>query len=164
MVAAYGKNRELGAKNDLLWHFREMRRDMANFRSKTLNTTVIMGRKTLDSMGGKPLPERENIVLTRENDLKVDGIVVARSVEEALELAKPDVNVVNIIGGAAIYEQFMPLAENIYATEVDAAFPNADVFFPTLDDSWKKVSWTDFESDEDNKYGFSFVKYSRKTS
>ncbi len=162
IVAAYGRNGELGKDNDLLWKLGEMRKDMANFRKITLGTTVVMGRKTFNSIGDRALPDRENIVITKNEDFAADGVVVAHSIEEALELAKPEANVVNVIGGAAIYAQILPLAERIFATEVDADFPEADVHFPAIDsDAWQKKSEQKFESDDDNKYGFSFVEYER---
>lgn len=163
IVAAYGVNRELGKDNDLLWQLGEMKTDMARFRKLTIGGVVIMGRKTFDSLGGRPLPKRDNIVLTRQESITSSGdIVVARSIDEALEKADPNFRNVKVIGGAAIYAQALPYVDRIFATEVDENFPEADVFFPGLDpNAWKKVKAEEFPKDDQNKYPFSFVEYRR---
>ena len=130
MIAAVGKNRELGKNNDLIWHFKE---DMLFFRETTKGATVIMGRKTFESLP-KALPGRRNIVITKNSAYNAENAEVTDSVEHALELAKHD-NSVFIIGGASIYKAFLPFAQNIYLTEIDAVCNDADTFFPAFDKS-----------------------------
>lgn len=129
MIAAIGKNRELGKKNNLIWHFKE---DMKFFKETTMGSTVIMGRKTFESLP-KALPNRENIVITSNPDFKAQGATVVLSPEEALKKAQGDE--VFIIGGAKVYEQFLPLSDKIYLTEIEAECADADTFFPHFDKS-----------------------------
>ena len=133
MIAAIGRNNELGKDNDLIFHFKS---DMKFFRETTTGSTVVMGRKTFESLP-KVLPNRRNIVISRNADLKIDGAEVCQSVEEALELCKGDK--VFIIGGGKIYEEFLEYANKLYVTEIDADCPEADTFFPVFDKSlWKR--------------------------
>lgn len=124
MIAAIGKNRELGRNNDLIWHFKE---DMKFFRETTTGNTVIMGRKTFESLP-HALPNRRNIVITTNNDYAAEGAEVVTSIEEALETAKND-NIF-IIGGGKIYGGFLKFADKLYLTEIDAECEDADTFFP----------------------------------
>ena len=130
MIAAVGKRLELGKNNDLIWHFKE---DMLFFRETTKGATVIMGRKTFESLP-KALPGRRNIVITKNTSYKAENAEVVDSVEGALKLAKHD-NSVFIIGGASIYKAFLPFAQKIYLTEIDAVCNDADTFFPAFDKS-----------------------------
>lgn len=127
MIAAVGKNRELGKNNDLIWHFKE---DMKFFRETTTGNTVIMGRKTFESLP-HALPNRQNIVITTNADYVADGAEVAGSVQEALKMAKND-NVF-IIGGGRIYDEFLKYADKLYLTEIDGECDRADTFFPEFD-------------------------------
>jgi dihydrofolate reductase len=130
IIAAMQKNRGIGFQNRLPWKIPE---DMKRFKSLTLGHPVIMGRNTWESFPPRfrPLPDRTNIVLTRNAEWRADGAVVARSIEEALGIAKqsPGGNSVWIIGGVAVYEAALPLAGELWLTEVDAEEP-ADAFFP----------------------------------
>ncbi|MCD7732226.1 MAG: dihydrofolate reductase [Oscillospiraceae bacterium] len=128
IVAAIGKNRELGRNNSLIWH---LPTDMKLFRAETLGQTVVMGRLTYLSIG-RPLPKRRNIVITRDKSLKIDGVEMAGSLEEALELCNSDCCV---IGGAQVYSQALELADELVLTEIGAECPEADAFFPEFDKS-----------------------------
>ncbi len=134
MIVAVGRNNEIGKGNDLVFHFKN---DMKFFRETTTGGTVVMGRKTFDSLP-KVLPNRRNIVISRNENLEIDGAEVCGSVEAAVELCKNDEKVF-IIGGGNIYSQFLELADRLYLTEVDAVCDDADTFFPEFDKSaWKK--------------------------
>ena len=130
-IAAVSLDWGIGKDNDLLFHIGE---DMKRFRALTTGGTVIMGRKTLDSMpGGKPLPRRRNIVLTRQEDFAREGVEVARSQEEVLRLtAGEDPEKVWVIGGGEIYRQLLPYCRLCWLTRVYAR-PESAVFFPDLD-------------------------------
>lgn len=131
IIAAMGKNHELGKDNSLIWN---LPGDMKFFRTITAGSTVIMGRKTYDSIG-RPLPKRRNIVITRNSGLKIDGVEIVSSLEEAVELAKDGSfpGDIFIIGGASIYSQALPIADELVLTEIKNSYPEADVFFPEVD-------------------------------
>lgn len=129
IIAAVGKNRELGKDNALMW---ELPGDMKFFRTQTSGHAVIMGRLTYESIG-RPLPKRKNIVITRSRDLSIDGVTIVHSLEEALcECGGEDAFV---LGGVNIYAQAIKYADEIILTEIDMAYPEADVFFPEFDKS-----------------------------
>lgn len=154
LILSVGKNNEIGRGNDLVWRFHA---DMKFFRETTTGNTVIMGRKTFESLP-KVLPNRKNIVITSDKNLKIDGAVVVHSIDEALEEAKND-NVF-VIGGGNIYAQFLPLANKIYLTEIDAQCPDADTFFPEFDKSL--YTRTVLGENEENGIKFSHVLYAKK--
>lgn len=151
LIAAIGKNRELGKGNKLLFQIPE---DMKFFREKTRGHAVIMGRKTYESIG-HPLPDRTNIVVTRSTDSSVpDGVVIKNSIEEALEYAKSiEKEEVFIIGGAQIYELSLPYANTLYLTLVEASVPDADAFFPAYTD-FNRIISERMSSDENYVYNF----------
>ncbi len=154
LILSVGKNNEIGKNNDLVWHFHE---DMRFFRKTTTGNTVIMGRKTFESLP-KILPNRRNIVISGDKSLKIDGAEVANSVEEALEIAKND-NVF-VIGGGRIYAQLLPLASRLYLTEIEAECSDADTFFPKFDKSlWSREVLSCAEEDG---IKFSHVLYTKK--
>jgi dihydrofolate reductase len=155
MVVAYDLNRGIGAANDIMW-MGELPADMKHFRQHTLGTSVVMGRKTYDSIG-RPLPERQNIVVTRSG-AQIEGVTVVDSLEAAYAAAE---HAVAIIGGGEIFNQALPDTDVIYVTELQAEFPQATVFFPALDDSWREVSREHHEPDERNKYAYDFIEYRR---
>lgn len=153
LILSVGRNNEIGKGNDLIWHFHA---DMKFFRETTTGNTVIMGRKTFESLP-KVLPNRKNIVISTDQNLKIDGAVVVHSVEEALEEAKND-NVF-VIGGGKIYVEFLPLADKIYLTEIDAQCHEADTFFPTFDKSL--YTRTVLGENEEDGIKFSHVLYTK---
>ena len=134
MIAALGRKNEIGKGNDLVFHFHN---DMVFFRETTSGGTVVMGRKTFDSLP-KVLPKRRNIVISTNKNLEIEGAEVCSSIEEAIKLFEKDEKVF-IIGGGRIYSEFLPYADKLYLTEVDAECTDADVFFPQFDKSeWSR--------------------------
>lgn len=129
MIAAVGKNLELGKNNNLIWHFKE---DMKFFKDTTMGHTVVMGRKTFESLP-KALPGRKNIVISSNAEYQAQGATVVTSVEEALQIA--DNEEVFIIGGGKIYAEFLPYADKLYLTEIDAEYEDADTYFPQFNKS-----------------------------
>ncbi|MBR0414384.1 MAG: dihydrofolate reductase [Clostridia bacterium] len=153
MIAAIGKNRELGKNNDLIWHFKE---DMAFFKNITVGSTVIMGRKTFLSLP-RALPNRRNIVISRNPDFSAQGAEMVGNIEEAIKLAGNE-NVF-IIGGAQIYAAFLPFADTLYLTEIEDSCADADTFFPAFNPTLyqKKLLGTHSEND----ITFSHYQYTR---
>lgn len=158
VVVVYDRNRGIGADGDMPWG-RALPADLRHFRDLTTGSAVIMGRKTYESIG-RPLPNRQNIVLT-SGDQSAGDVTLARSLAEALQLAERRAF---IIGGGAVYAAALQagIVDRIYATEVQAEFPNADTFFPELDmNQWQEVSRQHHPRDEKNLYPYDFVVYSR---
>lgn len=153
IIVATSKNRVIGKDNKLLWKQSE---DLKRFKNLTQNSTVIMGRKTYESIG-KPLPNRRNIIVTRSIDLDLEGCEVVNSISEALLLCNNDCFV---IGGGEIYNQSLQVAEKVYLTLVNCEI-DGDTSFPELDKTWTKVSRSDFKSDEKNEYDYSFIEYEK---
>lgn len=129
MIAAVGKNLELGKNNDLIWHFKE---DMKFFKDTTMGHTVVMGRKTFESLP-KALPGRKNIVISSNAEYNAQGATVVTSVEEAIQIA--DNEEIFVIGGGKIYAEFLPYADKLYLTEIDAECADADTYFPQFNKS-----------------------------
>ena len=129
MIADVGKNLELGKNNNLIWHFKE---DMKFFKDTTMGHTVVMGRKTFESLP-KALPGRKNIVISSNAEYQAQGATVVTSVEEALQIA--DNEEVFVIGGGKIYAEFLPYADKLYLTEIDAECEDADTYFPQFNKS-----------------------------
>ena len=154
MIAAVGKNNELGKNNDLIWHFKE---DMQFFKSVTTGATVVMGRKTFDSLP-KALPNRRNIVISGNPNYQAQGAEVVKSVEEAVDITKDEK--VFIIGGASIYKAFLPCCEEIYLTEIKAECEDAETYFPEFNKN--DYSREVIKTSSENGYDFSFVKYTRR--
>jgi dihydrofolate reductase len=156
IIVAVAENQVIGFDNHLLWHISE---DLKRFKCLTLGHHVIMGRKTYESVG-KPLPGRINIVISRQENLAIEGCLVAKSLEEALELAKQDSELF-IIGGGDIYKQALPIADKIYFTRVHAGFPG-DTFFPELNLSeWATESVTKGKPANDDGLGYTFINFVR---
>lgn len=154
LIAAIGKNNELGKNNQLLW---KLPADMKHFRTTTSGHPVIMGRKTFESLG-RSLPNRRNIVITRDKNYQSDSVDVVYSLEEALSLLDNTSGEAFIIGGGQIYTESIVKADKLYITHVDATL-DADTFFPTIDSSWKKVSEEKHEKDTENEYSFILTEY-----
>ena len=155
-IVAVDANWAIGCQGDLLF---SLPTDMRRFRSLTLGGTVILGRKTLDSFpGGKPLPKRRNIVITRNPDLAVEGAETAASPEEALALVQGDENIW-VIGGGSVYTALLSRCKRVYLTKVDQTAEDADTFFPNLD---KLPGWAvenTSESVEENGLTYRFIDY-----
>jgi dihydrofolate reductase len=147
------KNRVIGNNNELIW---KLSSDLKRFKELTTDNSIVMGRKTYESIG-KPLPNRRNIIVTRNLDYKVEGCEVVSSLEEALLLTN---NNCFIIGGGEIYKQSIDIADKIYLTLVHKEL-EGDTTFPELNKDWAKISRKDFNSDEKNEYDYSFIEYNR---
>ncbi len=153
LIAAIGKNRELGKNNSLMWN---LPGDMRFFRTTTQGSAVIMGRKTYESIG-RPLPKRVNIVISRDGQLKIDGVQVVSSLEDAIAAANGDAY---IIGGASIYAAALPIADELILTEIDMDYPGADVYFPEFDPNL--YTRTVIAEGEDGGVRYVHVSYIRK--
>ncbi|HEY8931196.1 MAG TPA: dihydrofolate reductase [Mucilaginibacter sp.] len=155
IVVAISENHAIGKDNKLLWY---LPKDLRHFKEITSGHTIIMGRKTYESVG-KPLPNRRNIIITRQN-ITIEGCEVVNSIEAALELCEDEIEVF-IVGGAEIYKQSMHLTDRIYLTIVHETF-DADSFFPEIDTRiWKEVHHEDHQPDEKNSLPFSFITLER---
>jgi dihydrofolate reductase len=159
IIVAIGNNNVIGIKNSLPWH---LPADFKYFKETTLGKTIVMGLKTFESIGGKPLSGRKNIILNNNEGYKApDGCLVARSIGELLEITKNEKEIM-ICGGASVYGQFLPLANRLYITFVHGDF-EGDTFFPEFDKKeWEEVKRTDNKADEKNAYDYSFVVFEKK--
>ena len=156
IIVAMSHNNVIGLKNKLPWHISA---DLKNFKKITLGHPVIMGRKTYDSIG-KPLIDRDNIVISRDNSLKIDDVQVVDSLEKAV-LKTADSAEVFIIGGQQIYKIALPLATHMYVTKVDGNF-EGDAYFPNyIQAEWREVDRKDLITE--NNLKFSFLKFERIT-
>ncbi len=158
IIAAMGQNRVIGKGNGLPWN---LPADTRFFKEATRGHPVIMGRKTFDTMG-KPLPNRRNIVITRQSELEISGAEVVHTLEEALERVDAASEEVFIIGGAEIYRMALAIADRMYLTLIHESF-DGDTFFPEFVEShWTLGSREDHEPDERNAHAFSFLTYERR--
>ncbi len=156
LIVAADKNWAIGKDNDLLCH---LPGDLKYFKERTTGKTVVMGRKTLESLpGGKPLPKRTNIVLTRDENFEKEGCIILHSIEELLE--KYGQEDLMVMGGAEIYTKLLPYCDTCYITEIDKEF-EADKYIPnvSIDPAFEKV----WESEEqvENGISYRFVEYKR---
>jgi len=163
LVAAIGENNVIGCDNQLPWRLPS---DLKHFRGVTIHKPVVMGRKTYESIG-KPLPERTNIVITRDLGLRAPGTVLATSLEAALLAAREDarrrgIGEIMVIGGSHIFAATMPLAGRLEITHVHAA-PDGDVFFPPIDPAiWQQTSWIEHPRGERDSAAFATAIYRRR--
>lgn len=158
IIAAIGKNNELGKKNTLLW---DLPVDMKHFRETTRGHTVIMGQKTFESIG-RPLPNRRNIVVTREDSFQAEGVEISKSLEDTLASFANSKEEVFVIGGGQIYKQSIDKADRLYVTHVDMEDKDADTYFPEIIPIvWNEVSHDAHEKDKDNIYPYIFSIYER---
>jgi dihydrofolate reductase len=156
LIAAVSKDRVIGKQGGIPWKIKE---DLSFFKEKTLNSPIIMGRATYNSIG-RPLPNRLNIVMTRSTK-NTEGVIEVTSVEAAIKAASinKDSSRVYIIGGENIYKEFLPIAHKMIITEVDLQIEDGDTFFP----EWNISEWKEQSRDqrEENGIRFSFVEYAR---
>ncbi|WP_264877766.1 type 3 dihydrofolate reductase [Vibrio agarivorans] len=155
MIAAMADDRIIGKDNQMPWH---LPADFAWFKRCTLGKPIVMGRKTYDSIG-RPLPGRLNIVITRDTQLKIEGVTVVQSIEQAIEVAG-EVEELMIIGGGSIYEACLDRCERLYLTFIKANV-DGDTRFPQWDDSFKTLATESFSADEKNVYDMDFVVLER---
>ena len=154
LIAAVDRNLAIGKDGKIPWHIKE---DLQYFKKNTLNTSMIMGRSTFESIG-KPLPDRKNIVMTKSPSNR-EGVIEVTSATGAIEEANKTSNKISVIGGESIYKAFLPLANKLLLTEINITVEDADTFFP----SWEKDIWieqTRIDSVE-NGIEYSFVEYLR---
>ena len=157
IIAAVSDDWGIGKDNELLWRISE---DLKRFKRLTIGKTVIMGKKTWESLPIRPLPERRNIVLTDVPHEQIDGALTVYSIEEALSKCSAEEEAF-IIGGGSVYRQFMPLADRLYITHVGKSAP-ADIFFPPIDATiWKITGEEDFLESETNSIPYKYVIYER---
>ncbi|MGI3096525.1 type 3 dihydrofolate reductase [Vibrio diabolicus] len=151
MIAAMADNRIIGKDNQMPWH---LPADFAWFKRCTMGKPVVMGRKTYESIG-RPLPGRLNIVISRDETLKIEGVTTVRSIEQALDVAG-DVEEVMIIGGGAIYAACLPMANKLYVTHIEAAI-DGDTQFPDWGEQFKETYSETYQADEKNAYNMRFT-------
>jgi dihydrofolate reductase len=165
IIVAIASNGVIGGENKLLWH---LPADLKYFKQLTTNHTIIMGRKTYESIG-RALPNRINIVISRKTDFSAEGCFIANSLENALQLAASfeDKNIENdeqsvfIIGGAQIYSLALPITQKLFVTEVKHSF-EGDTYFEKIDaEIWKEVEREQHFANEKNIYDYDFVVYQR---
>ncbi|HSV87135.1 MAG TPA: dihydrofolate reductase [Bacteroidales bacterium] len=159
LIAAVANNHVIGAENRLIWH---LPADLKHFKELTMGHTMIMGRKTFESIG-KALPGRRNIVITRSKGYVAQGCEIANSTDDALKMAGKS-ETVFVIGGSEIFEQTInhPQTKILYITRIFACF-EGDAFFPSVNPSrWKLVERLDRKPDEKNQYPYTFLTYHRK--
>lgn len=160
LIVAVSENNVIGKNNQLLWH---LPADLKYFKEKTSGKPVIMGRKTFESIIqaiGHPLPNRQNIVITRNKDFLFENIYSANNIAEAIQFAG-EVPEIMIIGGESIFNQSLSCADKIYLTRIHHSF-DGDVFFPELEDSiWQKTNEEKHQADEKNPYSYTFLIYKK---
>ena len=157
-IVAIDENGAIGRQGDLLCH---LPADMKHFKEVTMGHSIVMGRKTFESFPRRPLPGRQNIVITRNPGWQYPGVTVVHSLDEAIAAAETET--LFIIGGAQVYEQALPMVEVLHLTRIRARWASADVFFPPLDmDEWQELSREHHESDHKNAYEFDFITLKRR--
>ena len=165
IIVARADNRAIGKSNALLWHIAE---DMRYFRRTTTGRPVVMGWMTFQSIGGKPLPKRDNVVISIFPwPDKPEGVKVAESLDEAYSIIErdhgADVGEVFVMGGGETYRQALPTADKLYITHVHTVIEDADTFFPVIDPAiWKVESTTPVAIDPETGYGYEFTVYTRR--
>ncbi|USD64956.1 type 3 dihydrofolate reductase [Vibrio sp. SCSIO 43136] len=151
MIAAMADNRVIGKDNQMPWH---LPADFGWFKRCTMGKPVVMGRKTYDSIG-RPLPGRQNIVISRDPELSIKGVETTTSLESAFKLAG-DVEEVMVIGGGSIYAECLPQANSLYLTFIDAQI-EGDTQFPDWGEGWQKTHSETYQADEKNAFDMEFV-------
>lgn len=160
LIVAADENNAIGFHNKMLWH---LPNDLKFFKNKTWGMPLVMGRKTLESLG-KPLPGRHNVVISSQKDLKIEGATVVHDLDAAITEAKTaNVNEIMVIGGGEIYKLAIKIADTIYITRIHAKLPEADTFFPKIDeDVFLLDNNVDFFKDEKHAYDYSFQTWKKK--
>ena len=157
IIVAMGKNRVIGKDGMLPWHISS---DLKNFKKITMGKPILMGRKTYESIG-RPLPGRENIILTKNKNYFAEGCIVKNTIDEVFSYCQK-VPELMIMGGAALYEQTLHKAKRLYITEVNAT-TDGDVFFPEFDrNQWLEISRNSFEASENDDFDYIFKILERK--
>lgn len=156
-IVAVGRKNEIGKDGKMPWH---LPADLKHFKRNTLGKPVLMGRKTLEAIG-RPLPERRNLVLTRDATFRAEGCETATSMDAAIQMVA-GVPELMVIGGGEVYRLAWPRTERIYLTRIQADVEGADTFFPDLEDGhWREISREDHRADEKNPFDYSFLVLDR---
>jgi dihydrofolate reductase len=159
IIAAVSDNGVIGRDNDLPWH---LPADLKRFKSVTTGHPMIMGRRTWESIGCRPLPGRPTTVITRDLGYRADRAQVAHSLAQAIELVPVEVDEVFIAGGEAIYRMALSVADRMYLTRIHAEF-DGDTRFPDFEtDQWQVIAEERFEPDAKNRYPYTFFVYERR--
>lgn len=154
LIVAVDLNNGIGKDNQLPWH---LPADLKHFKNLTSGHPVLMGRKTFDSIG-RALPNRRNIVISRQSGIEFPGVEVCNSLEQAMMLCKNE-DEVFIIGGSQIFEQALSISDTLYLTQIHHNF-DSDTFFPEINpEHWLETEKIDHHPDEKNLYSYSFIKY-----
>ncbi|WP_449536640.1 dihydrofolate reductase [Ferdinandcohnia sp. Marseille-Q9671] len=157
LLLAMDKNQLIGKDNDLPWR---LPADLAYFKRVTMGHPIIMGRKTYDSIG-RPLPGRENIIVTRDKTYHAEGCKVIHSIEEIVTLSENTEQELFVIGGAEIFKEILPYSDRLYITEIEEEF-EGDTYFPAFDKAdWKVISKEKGIKDEKNQYDYTFLVYEK---
>ncbi len=157
IIVAVSEDWGIGKNNDLLWHIPE---DLKRFKRLTFGNTIIMGKKTWESLPRKPLPGRKNIVLTDDPRECIECSVTAYSVEDALSKCEKEEEIF-VIGGGSVYRQFMPMADKLYITHVHKKAP-ADIYFPEIDPGiWEIVDKEEFKGSNNSDISYTYAIYKR---
>ena len=158
LIVAISENNAIGKAGDLLCH---LPNDLKHFKELTTGATVVMGKKTFFSLPRRPLPNRRNIVLTRDKDFAYDNTEVAHSIQELQSMIQADEQVF-IIGGGEVYRQFMPLVDLLEITHIHHTWEDADTFFPEIDSTvWECISEERHEPDEKHTFAYTFATYNK---
>ena len=158
IIVALAENYAIGYKNDLLFHLPE---DLKRFKKLTTGHTIIMGKRTFESLPNRPLPNRRSLVITDIPGELIPGCEMAYSIQDALAKADPE-NENFIIGGGSIYRQFLPYSDKLYITWVHKSF-EADTFFPEINQNeWELLEKTDIQKNEVTTFDYSYCVYQRK--
>ena len=156
IIVAYSKNRAIGKNNQLPWKLSE---DLKNFKKITMGNSVIMGRKTFESMP-KALPNRTNVIITRKKDYFAENAIVTNSLDEAIKLTIDDPQPF-IIGGGEIYKIALNISDRIELTRVHHNF-DGDTYFPDIDSKiWTEIKRTEKKKDDKHKYDYTFITYEK---
>lgn len=157
LIVAMGKNNVIGLNNDMPWH---LPNDLAHFKKVTTGHTIVMGRKTYESIG-RPLPNRKNVVLTRQQNNFPEEVTIINELNDVYRWSEQSEEEIFIIGGGHIYKQSLPFADRLYVTQINETF-KGDTFFPEFsNDEWKLIAQTKGIKDENNPYDYDFLQYDR---
>ncbi len=158
LIVAMSANRVIGRDNKMPWH---LSADLKRFRAITMNSPILMGRKTFESIG-KPLDGRTNLILSKNENYQPEGCFVFNSLENALNAAGNFDEELFIIGGATLYEMALPLAERLYLTDIQAEF-QGDTFFPDIDfNEWNEIACEQIDNDEKVDFSYRFLTLEKK--
>lgn len=167
IVVAVSENGVIGRDGGMPWR---LSTDLKRFKALTMGKPIVVGRKTLDSFGGKPLPGRPHVIVTRNSDFDLEGTVSAGSVDEALVIAQEvaadmGAEEVCVIGGGEIYRQAFDQADILYVTHVEATIPDGDTFFPAIDPQvFEKREETAYPAGEKDNFATRYVVYVRRSA